>query len=151
MAKKRQNIDLNKQAEEAKALLRQIEEKRAASKTLLEETVPAAKAAAAECYYRLDDIGVAEDYEASVLRVAAHFDKLGVPLRLPWLRKVQLDQVRLDEARKALGDKPYNDADEGGKQVQKAGKGYITETPEGNTVILSLTEAGRAAVGATTK
>ncbi len=140
---KRILINLDQQEAELKRTLKEIEKKKKEAAGILKRDLPAAKAAVYEHLEKLAALGVAEDSKATLLHVANARGEKGV--RLPILRKVLLDQVQMDEARKELGSAPYNVVEDG-ETVEKAGKGYLREQIDGNSTTIFITEKGKAAL-----
>lgn len=136
-------INLDQQEAELKRILKDIEKKKKEADGILKRDLPAAKTAVYEYLEKLALLGVAEDCKATLLHVAYTRGDKGV--RLPILRKVIVDQVQMDDARKELGSAPYN-AIEDGETVEKVGKGFLREQIDGNSTTIFITEKGKAAL-----
>lgn len=141
MAKKT-TVKLDQHKANLKRALKELEDKEKIVSIILKRDLPVAKTTVYGHLEALNSQGVAEDYEATLLHVAHTCGEKGI--RLPILRKVLLDQVELDDARKKLGSTPYKVVD-GEKTIELDGEGYLTETNEGNAVVIHITDAGKAA------
>jgi hypothetical protein len=141
MAKKNA-VNLAQHRANLKRALKELEEKEKIVSKVLKHDLPVAKTTVYGHMETLASQSVAEDYQATLLHVAYTCGEKGV--RLPILRKVLLDQVDLDDARKELGSLPYKVAD-GENTIELNGKGYLTEKTDGNSVVIHITEAGKAA------
>ncbi len=139
---KTKNIDLKKQEAEAKALLAEIQKKREISSQILNKDLPKAKATVASCLKQLAEIGVAEDYEATLLMIAGQLKEVPLPI----IRKVLTEQPKLDAARNELGSKKYMDNDADGNPIERTGKGYLSEEDDGNRTLISITSEGEKAL-----
>jgi len=140
---KRKVIDLNQSEKDARAFLQEIEQKKKAASEILYDQLPQAKTVVLDCIIKLDQLSVAEDYTATLHHLTAARGEEGT--RLPYIRKVLPDQIKLDDARRALGSRAYQ-VDEGDQKVEKQGRGWIEERADGNTVVVYITEAGKAAL-----
>jgi hypothetical protein len=139
---KRTAINLDRQLAALKREQSEIEEKQKTTSGITKTELPAAKAVVFEHLAKLADLGVAENYNATLLQIAALRADEGA--RLPLLRKVLTDQVSLDDARHELGSEKYN-VIEDSKSVEKTGAGFLREKTEGNTVTIYITPVGKDA------
>lgn len=139
---KTSKITLDRQLAELKRAQLVIEEKQKITSGIIKIELPSAKAKVYEYLDTLATVGVAEDITATLFHIANVRAEKGI--RLPVLRKLGFDQVALDDARKELRIGKYI-AIENGKSVEKTGAGYIEEKDGDSSIIITITEAGKAA------
>lgn len=147
MAKK-STINLDRKLAELKREQSEIEEKQKITSGIIKIELPAAKAVVFEHLANLADLGVAENYNTTLLHIAALRGEEGA--RLPLVRKVLTDQVSLDDARHEYGSEKYYVVEDG-KTIEKTGAGYLRERTEGNANTIYITPTGKDAFEAAKK